>query len=232
MLWKVACSLVNSTIIYYYLLIKLNCRQTFIVHIKYELFTFSNYEFVTLNNIYIFLLNYLLIHFMDILTTPAYRTISNHVIAEVRQKIANEQNALFALRPYHPGEVIAEFSAGTISAEPTYLTVQVGIARHITLQPEFLQYINHSCDPNVFFDTTTMQLVALKELQPQQEMTFFYPSTEWEMTQSFNCYCGSHHCLGKIQGAAFLSKQAQEQYRFTDFIQQQLAKKSANKKVA
>jgi SET domain len=169
---------------------------------------------------------------MNTLTTPAYRTISNHVIAEVRQKISNEQNALFALRPYKPGEIIAEFSAGTISAEPTYLTVQVGINKHITLQPEFLQYINHSCEPNVFFDTTSMQLVALKELQAQEEMTFFYPSTEWKMTQSFNCYCGNQNCLGKIQGASFLSKQVQEYYRFTDFIQTQLAKKSASKKVA
>lgn len=166
---------------------------------------------------------------METLTTPAYRTISNHVIAEVRQKISNEQNALFSLRSYQAGEVIADFSAGTISAEPTYLTVQVGVGKHITLQPEFLQYINHSCDPNVFFDTTSMQLVALRELSKEEEMTFFYPSTEWEMTQSFNCYCGSPVCIGEIRGAAFLSKEAQEKYRLTDFIQQQLAKRAARK---
>ncbi len=169
---------------------------------------------------------------METLTTPAYRTISNHVFAERRQKLSNGQNALFALRSYQPGEVIADFSAGTISAEPTYLTVQVGAGKHITLQPEFLQYINHGCDPNVFFDTTTMQLVALKELEEEDEMTFFYPSTEWKMTQSFNCYCGSHHCIGQIKGAAYLSKEAREKYRLTDFIQQQLAKRPARKKVA
>ena len=169
---------------------------------------------------------------MDTLTTPAYRIISNHIIAEVRQKIANNQNALFALRSYDPGETIADFSAGTISAEPTYLTVQVGIGKHITLQPEFLQYINHSCDPNVFFNTTTKQLIALKELRPEDELTFFYPSTEWKMTQTFNCYCGSPACIGYIQGAAFLSKEAREKYKLTDFIQQQLAKRPARKKVA
>lgn len=169
---------------------------------------------------------------MDTLTTPAYRTISHHVIAERRQKASNGQNALFALQSFQPGEVIADFSAGTIAAEPTYLTVQVGINKHITLQPEFLQYINHSCDPNVFFNTTTMQLVALKELQPEDELTFFYPSTEWRMTQSFNCYCGSPKCIGKIRGASYLSSELQSQYRFTDFIQQQLVKRAARKKVA
>lgn len=169
---------------------------------------------------------------MDTLTTPAYRTISNHVIAERRQKLSNDQNALFALQSFQPGEVIADFSAGTIAAEPTYLTVQVGIGKHITLQPEFLQYINHSCDPNVFFNTTTMELVALKAIENEEEMTFFYPSTEWKMTQSFDCYCGSPKCIGKIRGASFLSPELQSQYRFTDFIQQQLGKKAARKKVA
>lgn len=169
---------------------------------------------------------------METLTTPAYRTVSNHVIAERRQKISNHENALFATQSFQPGEVIADFSAGTIAAEPTYLTVQVGIRKHITLQPEFLQYINHSCEPNVFFNTTTMQLVALKEINAEEEMTFFYPSTEWKMTQSFNCYCGSPACIGEVKGAAFLSKEAQEKYQFTDFIQQQLAKRLARKKVA
>lgn len=176
--------------------------------------------------------HYLLNSVMDTLTIPGYRIVSNHDFAERRQKNSNGQNGLFALRSYQPGDVIAAFHAGTIAAEPTYLTVQVGLRRHITLQPEFLQYINHSCDPNVFFDTTSMQLVALKVIRPEDEMVFFYPSTEWKMTQSFECYCGSPHCLGDIRGAAYLSKEAIEKYRVTDFIQQQLAKRAARRKVA
>jgi len=166
---------------------------------------------------------------MSILTNPEYRVLSNHVIAEKRLRLANEQNALFALRSFQPGEVIAEFWAGTISAEPTYLTVQIDVGKHITLQPEFLQYINHSCDPNVFFDTTLMKVVALREIKEGEEMTFFYPSTEWKMTQTFECYCGSATCLGNIRGAAFLTDEQWKQYRLTDFIQQQLAKRAARK---
>lgn len=166
------------------------------------------------------------------LSNPAYRTISNHVIAEVRQKISNDQNALFTLRAYKAGDVIADFSAGTIASEPTYLTVQVDEGKHITLQPEFLQYINHSCEPNVFFDTTSMNLVALQDLQPEDELTFFYPSTEWEMTQSFSCYCGTPSCIGLVRGAAFLSEDSWKKYRLTDFIRQQIAKKNTSIKVA
>jgi len=115
---------------------------------------------------------------------------------------------------------------------PTYLTVQVGVSKHITLQPEFLQYINHSCDPNVFFDTTAMKLIALKKVNANEELTFFYPSTEWKMTQSFNCYCGSSNCIGEIKGAFYLPRSVRENYRFTDFIQQLMAKRPARKKVA
>jgi hypothetical protein len=74
-----------------------------------------------------------------------------------------------------------------------------------------------------------MQLVALKEILEEDEMTFFYPSTEWEMTQSFTCYCGSSNCIGEIKGASFLPENVWKQYRLTDFIQQQLAKRSARK---
>ena len=168
---------------------------------------------------------------MNSTTSNAYRHVSNHVFAEVRQHISSGQNALFTLRSWQAGEVIADFSAGTISAEPTYLTVQVDEGKHITLQPEFLQYINHSCEPNVFFDTTLMQLVALKEIPAGSEFAFFYPSSEWEMTQSFHCYCGKSGCLGEIRGAAYLSQEALSQHRFTDYIQSRLTRK-ADKKVA
>jgi hypothetical protein len=166
---------------------------------------------------------------MRTITNPNYRIVSDHGIAEVRRRLHNDQNALYALQSFQPGEVIAEFGAGTIAAEPTYLTVQVDVGKHITLQPEFLQYINHSCDPNVFFNTTTMELVALKEIKLEEEMTFFYPSTEWEMVQPFKCYCGSQACLAEIKGAAYLSKNVLKRYRLTDFIQQQLAKRATRK---
>ena len=166
---------------------------------------------------------------MAILTNPNYRLVSDHGIAQVRQKLFNGQNALFACKPFQTGELIADFSAGTIAAEPTYLTVQVGIGKHITLQPVFLQYINHSCEPNVFFNTTTMQLTALKPISKDEEFTFFYPSTEWQMIQPFQCYCGSPDCLGEIRGAAFLPKSVWKKYKLTDFIQQQLAKRPARK---
>lgn len=165
-------------------------------------------------------------------TNPSYRLVSDHVFAVVRQNIVNNQKGFFAQLSYHPGDVVAEFSAGKMLSEPTYLTVQVGIDQHIMLQPEHLQYINHSCDPNVFFDTYSMQVIALKPINIGDEMTFFYPSTEWDMSQPFKCFCGSANCLGEIKGAAHLAPEILNRYKFTRFIQQQLHDRSNKEKRA
>lgn len=151
-----------------------------------------------------------------------YQTISQHGFANVILNIDTNQKSLNAQKIIEAGEVISFFNANETFTYPTYLTVQVGINKHITLMPEFLQYINHSCNPNVFFDTTSMQLVCLRTIAIGEELRFFYPSTEWEMTQQFVCNCGSANCLQLIQGAAYLSSEVAGQYRFTDFIKQQL----------
>src|SRR5882672_10132445 len=154
--------------------------------------------------------------------SPVLQLVSNNGFAEVWKNPVSGQQSLHSTVSFKPGDVICSFSAGTMNSEPTYLTVQVGNDRHITLQPEFLQYINHSCAPSVFFDTTLMQLVCLTPLNEGDEFTFFYPSTEWDMVQPFTCYCGSTGCLGSIQGSLHISDEVLAKYRLTDFIKQKL----------
>ncbi len=165
-------------------------------------------------------------------TSADYRTISDHTFAVVRQNIINDQKGFFAQQTYQPGDIVTSFSAREIVTEPNYLTVQVGIGQHILLHPEHLQYINHSCDPNIFFDTYAMHILALRPIAEGDEMTFFYPSTEWDMAQPFNCHCGTARCLGKIQGAAYISEDILRHYQLTRFIQQQLHDRSKKGKRA
>lgn len=154
-------------------------------------------------------------------TSPLFEVVSRHGFSDVLLNTGTGQKSLHASVAFKPGEVISEFHAGVTQSFATYLTVQTGPGTHITLQPEFLQYINHSCSPNVFFDTTQLQLVALKPLAPGDELTFFYPSTEWDMSQPFVCNCQNANCLQLINGAAHLDKSTLLQYRLTDFIKQQ-----------
>ena len=159
------------------------------------------------------------------ITNPDYEVISHHQFADVWLNSSTNQRSLHATVAINPGDVIHHFYAGSTHKHATYLTVQTGVDKHITLQPEFLQYINHSCDPNVFFDTTAMQVICIKPLQPGDELRFFYPSTEWEMAQPFVCNCGSRDCHQLINGAAHLSPETLSKYRLTDFIQAQAKQK-------
>jgi SET domain len=159
------------------------------------------------------------------ITAPNFEVVSKHAFGDVLLNTSTNQKSLNATTAIKPGEIISKFHAGISQSYATYLTVQTGVCTHITLQPEFLQYINHSCDPNVFFDTASMELICLKPLQPGDELTFFYPSTEWEMSQPFVCNCQSSNCLQLINGASHLDKSTLQKYRLTDFIKQQAQQK-------
>ena len=63
-----------------------------------------------------------------------------------------------------------------------------------------------------------MQLECLTDVAIGDELTFFYPATEWEISQTFNCHCGRPTCVGLIQGAAELPTDILNRYKLTDFI--------------
>ena len=143
-------------------------------------------------------------------------------VAEIRIDPISGNRSLFSKKAFTKNEVIIGFVAKSVSSTPTYLTVQIGEDLHIELLPECLACTNHSCEPNCFFDTSTMEFVAIKDISEGEEFTFFYPSAEWDMDRPFQCNCGSEECLGIIQGAKYLSTEHIRKYRFTDFIQQKL----------
>lgn len=146
-----------------------------------------------------------------------FKILNDYGIAKLIED-ASGAKALISNQKFEMGQVIAPFFARATLPQPTYLTLQINDEEHILLGPEFLQYTNHSCEPNAFFDTTEMKLVALKEIKPNEELTFFYPSTEWKMDQAFECLCGSAHCLKLIQGAYKLTKEQQLSYKLNNFI--------------
>lgn len=85
------------------------------------------------------------------------------------------------------------------ASKRTYTSVQVG--QNASIEEFFLAHLNHSCDPNVMIDATRMELRAIRDICPGEDLTFFYPSTEWEMAEPFTCLCHSANCIGKISGA-------------------------------
>lgn len=146
------------------------------------------------------------------------KSVSIHGFAEVMMSIDTNQHSLHSIQKFKKGEVLCSFSANKIYSEANCLTIQTGVDTHISLLPEFLRYTNHSCNPNIFFDTSKMEILALQDIDINDEFCFFYPSTEWKMAQPFLCFCGSKSCLQNISGAAALPMGILKNFRLTDFI--------------
>jgi hypothetical protein len=161
----------------------------------------------------------------NIVTSTDKVLVSRHIFADILQNVATGQKSLHATVSISAGDAIIDFEAASVLDHPTYLTIQIAVDKHITLLPEFLQYTNHSCEPNVFFNTDSMELVCVKNIEPGDEITFFYPSTEWEMAQPFVCSCGTDKCLQLINGAFNLTVETLSRYKLTDFIKQQVRQK-------
>ena len=112
------------------------------------------------------------------------------------------------------GAVFAQITTATPGPK-AYTSVQTGRDSHIELNSD-LVFINHSCDPSLVFDMHAMEVrvVDHRPLTKGDVLTFFYPSTEWEMAQPFECVCGAAAgvCKRWIRGAKDMSPQELEGY--------------------
>ena len=142
---------------------------------------------------------------------PPSRSASDvhaHVLVRVD---ARKGTHAVAARAIQNGEVITRITGHRVVAAADRFTVQVGAQTHIDdLGP--LTYLNHSCAPNAILDTTELTLTAIRDIAAEEDLTFFYPSTEWQMAEPFACHCGTPSCVGVVAGAASLSDETMARY--------------------
>jgi len=70
--------------------------------------------------------------------------------------------------------------------------------------------INHSCEPNTGFQNQII-LVAIKDIEPNEEITFDYAFSESFM-EKFQCNCGSKNCRKMITQDVWKNKKIKEEY--------------------
>ena len=117
-------------------------------------------------------------------------------------KTQNKFRSLITKQTYKKGEIICEIPTEKVIDKANRYTVQIGRDRHTEVGK--LSALNHSCDPNVILDTENLQMVACRDIDRGEELSFFYPSTEWEMDAPFICLCGASNCIHVVAGARFL----------------------------
>ena len=130
----------------------------------------------------------------------------------------HKYRSLTTRQAFRAGDVICGIPSESLFEKPTQFTVQIGIDRHVEVKE--LASMNHSCDPSTILDTTRMLVFAARDLAPDDELTFFYPSTEWEMSSPFICLCGAANCIHVVAGARFLPLSTLEGHFLNQHIRQ------------
>jgi len=130
----------------------------------------------------------------------------------------NKFRTLITKQAYKKGDVMCVMPSENIMDKPNRFTVQISKDKHTHVGK--LAALNHSCDPNVVLDTERMLMIARRDIEKGEELSFFYPATEWEMQAPFICLCGSANCIHVVAGAKFLPLSALEKHYIAKHIRE------------
>ncbi|KAE9547183.1 hypothetical protein FO519_009605, partial [Halicephalobus sp. NKZ332] len=132
------------------------------------------------------------------------RTLHQNVV--VIDKGVIEGKGLVAIKLIKKGEIVSPYVPG----QPTYSINDVlsmtpeeyKVLRHygyqcreniIIHEQSEERYMNHSCDPNLsWIDDDTV--IANRDIQPGEEVTYDYSTTEVTLPLTMECHCGSSDC--------------------------------------
>ena len=99
---------------------------------------------------------------------------------EVKQNTNLNEEGLFATRQYMKNEIVFTLS-GEIYDHPTRETIYVGNETHV--HDQHGMYMNHSFNATTYIDN--YNVVALRDINPDDELTFDYNKNELTMACPF-----------------------------------------------
>jgi hypothetical protein len=116
--------------------------------------------------------------------------------------------ATYATEPLHKGDLLAMWGGTVVNREMhrrlserlQELSIQVGDDLYLVSGVEGPgDYINHSCDPNAGL-MGQIALVAMRDIEPGEEICFDYAMSDSTDYDEFVCSCGSPNCRKKVAG--------------------------------
>jgi SET domain-containing protein len=133
------------------------------------------------------------------------------------QEADGKGQGVFTLGRYEAGEKILFFKGNIVDLDEVedhgkYL--QIGKRLFLGSSGEIDDFVNHSCEPNcgVALRQGNILLISIREIQPNEELTFDYSTwmayDYWEM----DCICGNTHCRKKIKDFKYLPIELRQKY--------------------
>lgn len=147
----------------------------------------------------------------------------------VAKNSAIEGQGLFATDEIQSGETIGTISGEQVTIPELKRRYKAGTERicdplqiserlYLDLHEPWV-FLNHSCEPNAGIKGRST-LFAIADIQPGEEITFDYSTTEWTWKHfgtycewEMECRCGKPRCRGTIQQCPTLPVATQTYYQ-------------------
>lgn len=99
----------------------------------------------------------------------------------------------------------------------------------LTPNPEGGDYINHSCNPNAGLNGQ-ISVVAMRDIQPGEEVCFDYAMSDSVPYDEFECACGEPNCRGRVTGNDWALHELQVRYAgyFSPYLQKRINRLQAD----
>ena len=138
------------------------------------------------------------------------------------QKVSDKGTGSFAQEIICQGEIVASFGGFVVQTKDLNDFSQDRVSRSIQAsqtsyilsgtKPEPGDMVNHSCNPNCGAIGIST-IVAMKQIEVGQEITFDYAMTDASPYDEFICLCGEANCRKKITGNDWQLFEIQEKYK-------------------
>jgi len=122
------------------------------------------------------------------------------------------------------GEVVHASQLGTLTKAERLLTIQVEEDLYLVSWHDGpADWVNHSCDPNCGL-RGQIALVAMRRLEPGEEVCFDYAMSDGTPYDEFDCGCGAAQCRGRITGEDWRRPELWKRYRghFAPYLQRRI----------
>jgi len=155
---------------------------------------------------------------------------------EIRTHKTIEGRGIVARQPIMKGELVALWG-GDVVDRAHYETLGDHQKRQSAQAEEDLylvsskpgpgDFVNHSCDPNAGLDGQ-IAIVAMRDIQPGEEVTIDYAMCDGDPNDAFECLCGSPICRHLVTGNDWMLPDLRQRYSgyFSPFLERRIKRLS------
>ena len=141
-------------------------------------------------------------------------------------------HGVYAVQPVKAGDLLAMFGGTVVNGdglqalpdELQSLSIQVEEDLFlVSTIPGSGDYFNHSCEPNAGLQGQ-IGLVAMRDIEPDEEVTFDYATCDSVPYDEFECQCGAENCRGQVTADDWRSPALWEKYEghFSPYLQRKI----------